>query len=61
MSALRLILGLFFIIIGIGALTGLNLIKFFISLVVIFIGIKILAGRHYWGGSLSNEENANNK
>ena len=51
MTYSRLIVGLFLILIGLSALTGLSLFKFFFSLLLILIGIRILTGQRFTGES----------
>jgi predicted membrane protein len=44
----RIIVGVFIILIGISALTGVSFFNFFFALVLIAIGIRIIVGRKHW-------------
>jgi predicted membrane protein len=46
---MRIIIGLFLILIGLSSLTGLSLSKYFFAIILILIGLRILTGRrHNW-------------
>ncbi len=60
----RIIIGIFIILLGISALTGISLFNFFFALILIAIGIRILAGRkqgsvHWDEKSISHENDLN--
>ena len=64
---MRIIIGIFFVLLGISALTGLSLFKFFFAAIIIFIGLRIITGRNYrdnfkrqsTASSSSNEDEIN--
>lgn len=45
----RIIIGVFIILLGISALTGVSFFNFFFAIILIFIGVRILSGRHHHG------------
>ena len=49
----RIIIGTLFIVWGLSALLGFDLFRFFFAVVIILIGVRILTGRSYWGGTHS--------
>jgi len=60
----RIIIGVFIILLGVSALTGVSFLNFFIALVLIAIGVRILSGRKSWntrwsGRSVSRDNEVN--